>query len=249
MAPATLSRVARRAASSESTLAPGLTGRIAIEFCCSKGVQRLHPLQTLQGCKIPPQGVQIDNQGVQPIAPDPSEEIHQDPSLGTQESASPQNPENPESENPEQRKQHKRHALIAATFVSAWKVYPKREGGNSKPAAWKAFLKSARKGANPALMIQGTNRYAAWCREKGKVGTEYVMQGKTFFGPGEHWSEPWSPASESRRDGSKECSHSACSGLDECRWINHEPSETPEQREARRAQLKAMFGVEMEDGK
>jgi hypothetical protein len=41
-------------------------------------------------------------------------------------------------------------------------------------------------------MLAGVKRYAAYCAAKGKVGTTYVKQAATFFGPGDHWCESWS---------------------------------------------------------
>lgn len=40
-------------------------------------------------------------------------------------------------------------------------------------------------------MLLGVMRYAAYIDMTGKVGTEYVQQAATFFGPAEHFNEPW----------------------------------------------------------
>lgn len=44
-------------------------------------------------------------------------------------------------------------------FETAWQAYPKRAGGNSKAAAWKARLKD---GVKPEAMRSGVQRYAAY---------------------------------------------------------------------------------------
>lgn len=76
-------------------------------------------------------------------------------------------------------------------FEEAWKAYPKRSGGNSKADARKAWAARLQAGIEPEDIVAGVHRYAAFCRADGKVGTAYVKQAATFFGPGEHWTEDW----------------------------------------------------------
>ncbi|WP_313686060.1 helix-turn-helix domain-containing protein [Pantoea sp.] len=76
-------------------------------------------------------------------------------------------------------------------FETAWHAYPKRAGGNPKPSAWKAWSGRIREGAKPDDMIAGVIRYAAWVLATGKLGTEYVKQAATFFGPDRHFDEAW----------------------------------------------------------
>lgn len=76
-------------------------------------------------------------------------------------------------------------------FEEAWKAYPKRAGGNSKGDARKAWAARLKAGVEPEDIVAGVHRYAAFCRADGKVGTVYVKQAATFFGPGEHWTEDW----------------------------------------------------------
>jgi hypothetical protein len=83
------------------------------------------------------------------------------------------------------------HDAVSDGFAECWKAYPKREGGNSKAAAEKAYRARVKQGANPADLLAGTERYAAFVRAKGQEGTAYVKQASTFFGTGEHWIEPW----------------------------------------------------------
>lgn len=76
-------------------------------------------------------------------------------------------------------------------FVECWSVYPKREGGNSRADALKAYRGRLKVGTSPHDLLAGVKRYAAYCASKGVVGTEYVKQAATFFGTGNHWQESW----------------------------------------------------------
>ena len=73
------------------------------------------------------------------------------------------------------------------SFAPAWEAYPSRAGGNSRAAAYKAYVARIREGHSPETLLAGVLRYAEFCRDTGKVGTEYVKQGSTFFGPGLHF--------------------------------------------------------------
>ncbi|MCV3031336.1 DNA-binding protein, partial [Escherichia coli] len=46
-------------------------------------------------------------------------------------------------------------------FEQAWQEYPKRAGGNSKSAAFKAWKARLREGIKPEAMLDGVKRYAA----------------------------------------------------------------------------------------
>ncbi len=76
-------------------------------------------------------------------------------------------------------------------FEEAWTCYPKRQGGNSKQAAWKAWRARLRAGASAAILTDGIRRYAAFVRASGKEGTEFVKQAATFLGPDAHYAEAW----------------------------------------------------------
>ena len=76
-------------------------------------------------------------------------------------------------------------------FGECWCAYPKREGGNSRADAIKAYRGRPKAGALPADLLAGVKRYATFCQAKGTVGTSYVKQAATFFGPGDHWREAW----------------------------------------------------------
>lgn len=81
-----------------------------------------------------------------------------------------------------------------AAFAECWQSYPKREGGNSKTEALKAYRARIKAGVPPEDLLSGVKRYAAYNRATGKEGTAYVKQASTFFGPGDHWKEPWAVA-------------------------------------------------------
>ncbi|HAK5376659.1 TPA: helix-turn-helix domain-containing protein [Salmonella enterica] len=76
-------------------------------------------------------------------------------------------------------------------FEQAWQEYPKRAGGNSKSAAFKAWKARLREGIKPETMLDGVRRYAAWIRATGNTGTQFVKQASTFFGPDRHFDEFW----------------------------------------------------------
>ncbi|HEM8073784.1 TPA: helix-turn-helix domain-containing protein, partial [Enterobacter hormaechei] len=59
-------------------------------------------------------------------------------------------------------------------FEKAWQAYPKRAGGNSKAAAWKAWKARIKDGVNTEAMLAGVNRYAGYVRATGSAGTQYV---------------------------------------------------------------------------
>lgn len=89
---------------------------------------------------------------------------------------------------------------------TVWQAYPKRAGGNSRAAALKAFAARVRAGVPQEELLDGVRRYALYIRATGRENTEYVKQASTFFGPSEHWKEPWTiPAGkgEQRANGNR----------------------------------------------
>lgn len=76
-------------------------------------------------------------------------------------------------------------------FEAAWQAYPKRAGGNPKPSAYKAWNARLKDGATSEAMLAGVKRYAAFVAATGKLGSEYVKQAATFFGPDRHFDETW----------------------------------------------------------
>ncbi|HHD0688593.1 hypothetical protein [Citrobacter freundii] len=76
-------------------------------------------------------------------------------------------------------------------FETTWQAYPKRAGGNSKAAAYKAWKARLKDGVKPEDMLAGVKRYAAYVKVTGKAGTQFVKQATTFFGPDRHFEEAW----------------------------------------------------------
>lgn len=81
---------------------------------------------------------------------------------------------------------------ILDAFEQAWRAYPKRSGGNSKPAAEKAFRARVESGVPAQYLIGATLDYAMFCDATGKWGTEFVMMASTFYGPGLRYDADWS---------------------------------------------------------
>ncbi|MDG1642965.1 DNA-binding protein [Klebsiella huaxiensis] len=76
-------------------------------------------------------------------------------------------------------------------FETAWQAYPKRAGGNSKSGAFKAWKARLKDGVKPEDLLAGVKRYAVYARATGSVGTQFVKQAATFFGPDRHFEESW----------------------------------------------------------
>lgn len=70
-------------------------------------------------------------------------------------------------------------------------AYPKRQGSQPWTRAMKAANARIRAGHSFDEMIEGAQRYAAFCDATDKTGTEYVMQAATFLGPERHFINPW----------------------------------------------------------
>ena len=105
-------------------------------------------------------------------------------------------------------------------FEQAWAEYPKREGGNPKKAAFKAW-KARRKAGVPAdELLNATRRYAQHCLAHGKAGTSYVKQGSTFYGPDEHYRESYSTSPPKPPDKGRSQSHS---GFADREYTSHIP--------------------------
>jgi DNA-binding transcriptional ArsR family regulator len=72
-------------------------------------------------------------------------------------------------------------------FQQAWTSLPERRGGDDKGAAFKAYRARLKEGVAHEEMLAGAQAYAIHCDETGKTETEFVMQGRTFFGPARRW--------------------------------------------------------------
>jgi len=76
-------------------------------------------------------------------------------------------------------------------FEHTWTQYPDRSGDNPKKAAFQSWNARMKEGHPPTEMHDGVVRYAIFCKDTGKIGTEYVMQAKRFFGPDKPFLKPW----------------------------------------------------------
>lgn len=72
-------------------------------------------------------------------------------------------------------------------FEDFWELYPQREGDRDRKGAVKAF-RAARKRIDLKTLLDGARAYAAFCVEKGKVGTPYVKQARSWLNA-DGWTE------------------------------------------------------------
>jgi hypothetical protein len=130
---------------------------------------------------------------VLPMLKPVSREPREDHAKGSRESRAPTLDHGPTTND---------HGPTTSTgFAECWDAYPKRAGGNSRSAAEKAYRSRIAAGATAEQLLAGTRRYAAFIRATDREGTEYVKQASTFFGPGEHYLEPWAPPTNGHRNG------------------------------------------------
>ena len=76
-------------------------------------------------------------------------------------------------------------------FSAFWDAYPKREGNGDRKGAVKAFGPAVQRAGDAQTVIRAAARYAVHCREKGKIGTEFVKQARSWLNS-DLWSE-WMP--------------------------------------------------------
>jgi len=77
-------------------------------------------------------------------------------------------------------------------FEQLWKIYPKRCGGNPKRKAFNAYKARLREGVIYSDLQAAVLRYYNFCKETGKLDTEFTQRASTFFGAqGEAWLEDW----------------------------------------------------------
>ena len=97
---------------------------------------------------------------------------------------------------PKQRKEYH------PEFEECWKLYPKRNGTNSKYKAESAWINRVKeaddKTAEMALMLEGARRYRVWCEATNKMNTEYVMQAARFFGRSKEYENSWDVPRETK---------------------------------------------------
>lgn len=79
-----------------------------------------------------------------------------------------------------------------AVFVEAWAAYPKRPG-NSRADSYTQWLRRVKEGVDPLDMLEGTRRYARFVVAEG-TEPRYRKQAQTFYGPGRHFENDWTPS-------------------------------------------------------
>lgn len=78
-------------------------------------------------------------------------------------------------------------------FEETWKRYPKRSGGNSKADAHKAWSARIKQGHTAEVLREGVERYRQYALAADLYATQFVKTAATFFGPGLHFLEDWTP--------------------------------------------------------
>lgn len=91
----------------------------------------------------------------------------------------------------EQTNEEEKHTAIEKSFDLIWNRYPKREGSNPKNKAFSCFKARVAEGCMIEHMAAGVARYVLFCKQKGMIGTSYVMQATRFFGPGKEFENDW----------------------------------------------------------
>lgn len=81
--------------------------------------------------------------------------------------------------------------IYTEDFLKAWEAYPPRLGDSTKTKAFEAWTARLNQGHTPEEIYAGVLRYAEFCEHTKKTNTEFVMDAKTFFGPGEHFKKSY----------------------------------------------------------
>ena len=76
-------------------------------------------------------------------------------------------------------------------FEQAYAALPKRTPSHNKKAAYSQWTARVKQGATHEQLRAGAERYAKYAKASGKEGTEFVMMAATFFGPKDHFLQPW----------------------------------------------------------
>lgn len=91
--------------------------------------------------------------------------------------------------------ENKNMAAKAAEYASEFAVitrdYPKRQGDNPFNQALKHYIARRKEGHSFEQLRQGVGRYMAYCKTRGDIGTEFVMQAKRFFGTDKPFMNTW----------------------------------------------------------
>ena len=77
-------------------------------------------------------------------------------------------------------------------FSEFWATYPKRDGSADRKGALKAFGPAVKR-ASLETIINGAQHFSEAMRARGKVGTEYIPQARTWLN-GDRWNERYDAA-------------------------------------------------------
>jgi hypothetical protein len=80
---------------------------------------------------------------------------------------------------------------VEPEFAEFRSIYPERNGNQPWGRAKRAIAARLIDGHNWQEILDGTRRYAAWCKATGKLNTEVVLQAATFCGPDKPFLKPW----------------------------------------------------------
>ena len=83
-------------------------------------------------------------------------------------------------------------------FSYMWERRPRRSGPDSKVAAYKAWSARIKEGYTEREMVEGLRAYGKHCASEGKLGTPFVMQMATFFGPQLHFEGEYGNVEQSQ---------------------------------------------------
>jgi hypothetical protein len=72
-------------------------------------------------------------------------------------------------------------------FTAFWAIYPKRDGAMDRKSAVKAFNAALRR-ASLTTIIDGAEHFAQAMTARGKVGTEFIPQPRTWLN-GDRWND------------------------------------------------------------
>tara|TARA_R110001583_G_scaffold189689_2_gene353369 strand:- start:17591 stop:18802 length:1212 start_codon:yes stop_codon:yes gene_type:complete len=145
---------------------------------------------------------------------EPSESAHCEPAYKERKETTP-SLRSGVSGKPSKKSPAKSALEYTEDFEQAWSQYPKRAGSNPKRDAFKAWRARLTEGVSPEEMIAGVQRYAAHIQIKGSSATEFVMQGKRFFGPAAEFENDWTtPAPSANGYGAQGGQYANRSGTD-----------------------------------
>jgi hypothetical protein len=80
-----------------------------------------------------------------------------------------------------------RRRIYPAEFEGAYAALPARHRPHPKAAAYQAWRSRVDDVAELVQLEAAADAYREDCEAREIVGTEFVMQASTFFGPGERW--------------------------------------------------------------